>query len=56
MAARHGHFMPAALLDSQFSILEEPSPNENPIAVDIGGQPEKIVGEIAERLRVAPTP
>jgi gluconokinase len=56
MAARHGHFMPTALLDSQFSTLEEPSPDENPIVVDIGGRPEEIVGEISERLRVAPTP
>ena len=51
MAARHGHFMPAALLDSQFSILEEPSPDENPIVVDIGGQPQEIAREIACRLR-----
>jgi len=35
MAQRHGHFMPPALLDSQFSILEEPSPDENPIVADI---------------------
>ena len=55
MAARHGHFMPTALLDSQFSTLEEPSPDENAIVVDIGGRPEKIAGEIAQRLRVAPT-
>jgi carbohydrate kinase (thermoresistant glucokinase family) len=53
MAARRGHFMPSTLLDSQFAILEEPSPDENAIVVDIGGQPEEIVGEIAERLRVA---
>jgi carbohydrate kinase (thermoresistant glucokinase family) len=51
MAQRHGHFMPSALLDSQFSILEEPSPDENPIVVDIGGQPEEIAREIACRLR-----
>jgi carbohydrate kinase (thermoresistant glucokinase family) len=51
MAQRHGHFMPPALLDSQFSILEEPSPDENPIVVDISGQPEEIAREIACRLR-----
>jgi gluconokinase len=56
MAARHGHFMPSTLLDSQFSTLEEPSPDENPITVDIGGEPKEIAREIAERLRVAPTP
>ena len=51
MAARHGHFMPTTLLDSQFSILEEPSPDENAIVVDIGRPPEEIVGEITDRLR-----
>jgi gluconokinase len=51
MAARHGHFMPTTLLDSQFSTLEEPSPDENPIVVDIGGQPQEIAREIACRLR-----
>ena len=56
MAARHGHFMPSTLLDSQFSILEEPSPDENPIVVDIGGSPEKIAREIACRLRKFWTP
>ena len=56
MAARRGHFMPAALLDSQFSTLEEPSPDENPIVVDIGGSPEKIAREVADRLGVGPTP
>ena len=56
MAARHGHFMPTALLDSQFSTLEEPSPDENPIVVDIGGSPEKIAREVADRLGVAQCP
>jgi carbohydrate kinase (thermoresistant glucokinase family) len=56
MAQRHGHFMPATLLDSQFSTLEEPSPDENAIVVDIGGQPEEIVREIADRLRAAQRP
>jgi carbohydrate kinase (thermoresistant glucokinase family) len=50
MAARHGHFMPPALLDSQFSILEEPSPDENAITADIAGQPAEIASEIAQRL------
>jgi gluconate kinase len=45
--------MPAALLDSQFSTLEEPSPDENPIVVDIGGRPEEIAAEIAGRLGLA---
>ena len=35
MAARKGHFMPPALLDSQFATLEEPGPDEHPIVVSI---------------------
>lgn len=51
LGARKGHFMPAALLDSQFSTLEEPGPEENPITVEIGGTPDVIVQTIRERLR-----
>src|SRR6185437_13047074 len=36
MAARHGHFMRVALLDSQFATLQEPTPDEHPIIVDVG--------------------
>jgi carbohydrate kinase (thermoresistant glucokinase family) len=32
---RHGHFMPAALLDSQLATLEPPGADEHPIVVDI---------------------
>src|SRR6202023_1082193 len=56
MAARHGHFMPTALLDSQFATLEEPSPDENAIVVDIGGSPDKIAPAVANRLGVAQRP
>ena len=50
MAARHEHFMPVALLDSQFATLEEPTPDEHPIIVDIGGKPADIVHEIVRHL------
>ena len=33
IAARKGHFMPPALLDSQFATLEEPGADEHPIVV-----------------------
>ncbi|SEO16035.1 gluconokinase [Rhodospirillales bacterium URHD0017] len=49
MAARQGHFMPTALLDSQFATLEEPAP-ELAIVVDISGTPFQIVEEITQRL------
>ncbi len=35
MMARAGHFMPASLLDSQFSTLEPPGPDEDALSVDI---------------------
>jgi gluconokinase len=50
MAARHEHFMPIALLDSQFSTLEEPTPDEHPIIVDVGGKPAEIAHEIVRQL------
>jgi gluconokinase len=50
MAARHEHFMPIGLLDSQFATLQEPSEDEHPIIVDVGGRPTKIVGEIVRQF------
>ena len=42
--------MPVALLDSQFATLEEPTPDEHPIIVDVGGKPAEIAHEIVRRL------
>ena len=50
MAARHEHFMPVALLDSQFATLQEPTPDEHPIIVDVGGRPAEIAAEIVHQL------
>jgi gluconokinase len=50
MAARKGHFMPTALLDNQFATLQEPSPEERAITVDVDGTPAEIVDEILRRL------
>jgi carbohydrate kinase (thermoresistant glucokinase family) len=50
MAARRKHFMPAALLDSQFATLEEPGIDENPIVVDVSARPAEIVAEIVRQL------
>ena len=36
LAGRHGHFMPASLLQSQIDTLEEPDPDEDPLTVDVG--------------------
>jgi gluconokinase len=51
MHSRKGHFMPEALLDSQFGTLEEPGPEENPITADIGGTPDDIVRAIRKALQ-----
>jgi carbohydrate kinase (thermoresistant glucokinase family) len=50
MAARHQHFMPVALLESQFRILEEPGPDERPIVVDVAPSPAEIVATIVREL------
>ena len=50
LAARHEHFMPVALLDSQFAILEEPAPDEHAIVVGVHGAPAAIASEVATML------
>jgi gluconokinase len=50
MAARHEHFMPVALLDSQFATLQEPTADEYPITVDVGGRPAEIAADIVHQL------
>jgi carbohydrate kinase (thermoresistant glucokinase family) len=50
MVARHGHFMPLALLDSQFATLEEPTPDEHPIIENVEGKPADIAHEIVCQL------
>jgi gluconokinase len=50
-AARHEHFMPPSLLQSQFDALEEPSPDEHPIVVSIEPRPREIVAKILDALK-----
>ena len=47
LASRHGHFMKADLLASQFAALEEP--NNIPV-VEVSAEPLAIVGRIKEAL------
>lgn len=49
MGARTGHFMPPALLASQFAALEPPQPDEEAITVDIDQPLQSIVEAIATR-------
>jgi gluconokinase len=51
MQVRKDHFMPPALLDSQFATLEEPGPDEHPIIVDIGGSPEAVIQDAVRQLK-----
>jgi gluconokinase len=50
MQARSGHFMPPALLDSQFATLEPPGPDEEAIAVDIDQPFGAVMDAIAAHL------
>ena len=50
LQVRTAHFMPPALLDSQFRTLEEPGPDECPIVVGIAATPDAIVASIREKL------
>jgi gluconokinase len=49
LAGRRGHFMPPALLDSQFAALEEPAPGEGAWVCDIEDAPEHIVASLLAR-------
>ncbi|WP_405782103.1 gluconokinase [Streptomyces sp. NBC_00859] len=51
MAERRGHFMPTALLDSQFATLQPLGRDEAGTAVDISGTPEDITGRAVTALR-----
>jgi gluconokinase len=51
VAARTHHFMPPALLDSQFATLEEPGVDEHPIVAHVGPSPGEIVEEVITTLR-----
>jgi gluconokinase len=51
VAARHGHFMPASLVDSQFADLEPPGPGETAITLDATLPIEDLVRQAAAILR-----
>lgn len=54
MAHRQGHFMPTALLDSQFATLQPLEPDEAGVCVDVAGSPEEITGRAAAALDALP--
>lgn len=49
LAARQGHFMPQALLASQFAILEEP---QGGLSIDVANPPEVLVATIRRALHL----
>ncbi len=49
-AARHNHFMPASLVDSQFAALEEPGADERPVVVGVEPRPAAVVDRIVASL------
>ncbi|MFI6465085.1 gluconokinase [Streptomyces sp. NPDC050528] len=56
MAHRHGHFMPTALLDSQFATLQPLEADEAGVAVDVTGSPEQIAERAMTALEQVPEP
>jgi carbohydrate kinase (thermoresistant glucokinase family) len=55
LAERHGHFMPASMLGSQFADLEELSPGEPGIRIDVGPGPGVIAQEIMDKFGLRPS-
>ena len=50
MASRADHFMPPALLDSQFAALEPPTADENVLKIDLAATPAEEVTEVLRAL------
>ncbi|MCT9084334.1 gluconokinase [Streptomyces fulvoviolaceus] len=54
MSHRQGHFMPTALLDSQFATLQPLEQDEAGVAVDVTGSPEQITERAVKALAELP--
>ncbi|NUO41728.1 MAG: gluconokinase [Streptomyces sp.] len=54
MSHRQGHFMPTALLDSQFATLQPLEGDEAGVVVDVTGSPEEITARAAKALSELP--
>ncbi|MFC4505474.1 MULTISPECIES: gluconokinase [Streptomyces] len=50
MSHRQGHFMPTALLDSQFATLQPLQPDEAGVVVSVSGTPEEITERTVQAL------
>lgn len=56
MSARRDHFMPPALLQSQFQTLQEPGPDEHALAVSIDAPAGQMVQQIIAAFALQPAP
>lgn len=52
LAARHGHYMPTSLLDSQFATLEPPAGDEHALEIEIDAAASVQADRIVERLHL----
>ncbi|MFJ8822157.1 gluconokinase [Streptomyces sp. NPDC102467] len=50
MSHRQGHFMPTALLDSQFATLQPLAADETGVDVDVSGSPDEIADRAVQAL------
>jgi carbohydrate kinase (thermoresistant glucokinase family) len=50
LTARKGHFMPPALLQSQFAALQEPSADEHAVTIPVDAPPKEIAADVLKRI------
>lgn len=53
MLARHDHFMPATLLESQYATLEPLAPDELGVRIDLTNEPTALIDEVERALQRA---
>ncbi len=54
LRARHSHFFPAALLDSQLAAMELPQPDDGTLLLQTTSGPDQLVREIISALHLTP--
>lgn len=52
MKQRKGHFMPPALLDSQFATLQKPTPDEHAVVLDISHTVPQLLAEASAAIGI----
>ena len=56
LTARHGHFFPAQLAETQFGDLEMPGPAESALVIPADGTPEELAAAIIDSLHLEAAP